>query len=125
MVSLRNFIKNITQVTEEENTILTAPFSEEEVKAAIFQMKHNKALGSDGFPVKFYQKLWDIIKGDMIIMFQELHLRNLPLFSLNFGVISLTPKAQDVNRIQQYRPRCLLNVTYKISLKLLQTELTR
>jgi hypothetical protein len=96
---------------------LTAPFSEEEVKAVIFQMEHNKAPGSDGFPVKFYQKLWDIIKGDMIIMFQELHLRNLPLFSLNFGVISLIPKAQDVNRIQQYRPRCLLNVTYKIFTK--------
>jgi hypothetical protein len=47
---------DITQVTEEENTILTAPFSEQEVKAAIFQMKHNKAPGSDGFPAKFYQK---------------------------------------------------------------------
>jgi hypothetical protein len=47
---------DITQVTEKENTILTAPFSEEEVKAAIFQMEHNKVSGSDGFPVKFYQK---------------------------------------------------------------------
>jgi hypothetical protein len=45
---------DITQVTEEENTILTAPFSEEEVKAAIFQMEHNKASGPDGFPVEFY-----------------------------------------------------------------------
>jgi hypothetical protein len=41
---------DITQVTEEENTILTTPFSEEEVKAAIFQMEYNKAPGPDGFP---------------------------------------------------------------------------
>jgi hypothetical protein len=108
---------DITQVTEEENTILTAPFSEEEVKAAIFQIEHNKAPGPDGFPVKFYQKFWDIIKGDLLIMFQELYSRDLLLFSLNFGVISLISKAQEVNRIQQYKPIYLLNVNYKIFTK--------
>jgi hypothetical protein len=79
---------DITQVIEEENGILTAPFSEDEVKVLIFQMEHNKALGLDGFPVDFYQKFWDIIKGGMMTMFQKLHLGDLPLFSLNFGVIS-------------------------------------
>jgi hypothetical protein len=108
---------DITQVTEEENTILTAPFSEEEVKVAIFQMEHNKVPGPDGFPAEFYQKFWDIIKGDLMIMFQELHSGVLPLFSLNFGVISLILKAQEVNCIQQYRPICLLNVSYKIFTK--------
>ena len=28
---------------------------EKEVREAIFQMKHNKAPGPDGFPVEFYQ----------------------------------------------------------------------
>jgi hypothetical protein len=50
-------------------------------------------------------------------MFQELHSAELPIFSLNFGVISLISKAQEVNRIQQYRPICLLNVSYKIFTK--------
>jgi hypothetical protein len=47
---------DITHVTMKENAILIAPFSEEEVKAAIFQMEHNKAPGPDGFPIEFYQK---------------------------------------------------------------------
>jgi hypothetical protein len=47
-----NYNSDITQVTETENDILNAPFSEEEVKHAIFQMKHNKAPGPDGFPAK-------------------------------------------------------------------------
>jgi hypothetical protein len=34
----------------EENRILIEEFTEEEVKKAIFQMEHNKALGLDGFP---------------------------------------------------------------------------
>jgi hypothetical protein len=31
------------------------PFSEKEVREAIFYMKHNKAPGPDGFPAEFYK----------------------------------------------------------------------
>jgi len=48
-------IDGIPQVTEVENEILTQRFSEDEVKDAIFQMKHNSALGPDGFSPEFYQ----------------------------------------------------------------------
>jgi hypothetical protein len=41
---------DIPQVSEDENEVLTAPFSEEEVKMTVFDMKHNKAPGLDGFP---------------------------------------------------------------------------
>ena len=46
---------DIPQVSEEENEVFMAPFSEEEVKMAIFHMEHNKAAGLDGFPAEFYQ----------------------------------------------------------------------
>jgi hypothetical protein len=108
---------DITQVIEVENAILMAPFSEEEVKAAIFQMEHNKAPGPNDFTADFYKKFWVIIKGDLMTMFQELHSGDSPLFSLNFRVISLTPITQELNHIQQYRPICLLNVSYKIFTK--------
>jgi hypothetical protein len=45
---------DIPQVSDEENDLLTAPYSEEEVKKAVFQMEHNKAPGPDGFPAEFY-----------------------------------------------------------------------
>jgi hypothetical protein len=48
-------ILDIPQVTPEENDILIADFTEHEVREAIFQMEHNKALGPDGFPAEFYQ----------------------------------------------------------------------
>jgi hypothetical protein len=41
---------DIPQVSEEENEILVAPFSEGEVKTAVFDMEHNKAPGPNGFP---------------------------------------------------------------------------
>ena len=46
--------EDIPQVSEEENNHLTAPYTEEEVKKAVFQMEHNKARGPDGFPAEFY-----------------------------------------------------------------------
>jgi hypothetical protein len=47
--------EDITQVSDEENTILTENFMENEVRKALFQMEYNKAPGPDGFPAEFYQ----------------------------------------------------------------------
>jgi hypothetical protein len=108
---------DIPQVSTEENNLLTAEYSEDEVRKAIFQMEHNKAPGPDGFPAEFYQTFWDTIKGDLLDLFGYLHARQLELFRLNFGEIILLPKVNEAERIQQYRPICLLNVSYKIFTK--------
>lgn len=84
--------EDITQVLEEENKVLTEDFTEKEVREAIFQIKHNKALGPDGFPVKFYQIFWSLKKDDLMAMFRDFHKGDLDLYSLNFGVITLIPK---------------------------------
>jgi hypothetical protein len=80
-------------------------------------MEHNKAPGPDGFPAKFYQNLWEIVKFDLLELFSSLHARQLELFRLNFGEIILIPKINDAERIQQYRPIYLLNVSFKIFTK--------
>jgi hypothetical protein len=87
-------------------------------------MKHNKALGPDGFPAEFYQVFWSLIKDDLMAMFRDFHSGNLPLFCLNFGIIMLLPKEKEVKRIQQYRPICMLNVSFKILTKVLANRLT-
>ena len=110
-------IDDIPQVTDNENEILTSEFTEAEVREAIFQMEHNKSPGPDGFPVEFYQAFWDTIKGDLMALFSEFHKGELPLYNLNFGTIILLPKCKEAIKIQQYRPICLLNVSFKIFTK--------
>ena len=66
-------IEDIPQVSNVENDFLTAPFTEDEIKRAIFQMEHNKAPGPDGFPAEFYQCFWDIIKVDLLELFNAFH----------------------------------------------------
>jgi hypothetical protein len=85
-------IADIPQLTEQENNILVADFSEQEALDAINQMENNIALGPDGFPVEFYQKFWDILKGDIMAMFKAFQDGSLPLFHLNFGTIILLPE---------------------------------
>jgi hypothetical protein len=62
------------------------------VRAAVFQMEHNKAPGPDGFPPDFYQVFWDLIKDYLMALFKEFHRGSLSLNSLNFGTITLLPK---------------------------------
>jgi hypothetical protein len=67
-------------------------------------MEHNKAPGTDGFPAKFYQSFWKIIKGDLLLLFAKLHAGQLELFRINFGEIILQPKLNEAERIKQYMP---------------------
>jgi hypothetical protein len=80
-------------------------------------MEHNKAPGPDGFPAEFYQTFWDTIKSDLLDLFCCLHAGQLQLFRLNFSEIVLLPKVNEAEQIQQYRPICLLNVSFKIFMK--------
>ena len=75
-------------------------------------MEHNKAPGPDGFPTEFYQKFWAAIRMYLMAMFAQLQIGDLPLYKLNFGIITLRPKKEDASRIEQYRPICLLNVYF-------------
>ena len=50
-------------------------------------------------------------------LFAQLQLGELPLYKLNYGVITLLPKKEDASRIEQYRPICLLNVGFKFFTK--------
>jgi hypothetical protein len=117
-------VEDIPQITSSESELLMAEFSEKEVRDAIFQMKHNKAPGPDGFPAEFYQVFWSLIKDDLMVLFQDFHTGDLPLFSLNFGIITLIPKEKEVRKIQQYRPICMLNVSFKIFTKVMAHRLT-
>lgn len=55
-------------------------------------METNKASGPDGSPAEFYQKIWNVLKHDLLHMFNEFHAGDFPMFSLNFGVITSYPK---------------------------------
>jgi hypothetical protein len=48
----------------------------------------------------------------------------LPLFSLNFGIITLLPKQKGATQIKQFRHICLLNVSFKIFTKVMVNRMS-
>jgi hypothetical protein len=57
-------------------------------------------------------------------LFSDFHQGTLPLNCLNFRNIILLPKKEEARVIQQYRPICLLNVSFKIFTKVATNRLT-
>jgi hypothetical protein len=64
-------------------------------------MERNKTPGLDGLPAEFYKKIWDVIKTDLMKMFSHLHARHLNLYRINICEITLLPKTNEAEWIQQ------------------------
>jgi hypothetical protein len=82
-------------VSSEENEFLTAPFSEKEVKEAIFSCYPEGAPGPDGLSFLFYQKFWELIKGDILAMFEDFYKGELDVYRLNFALVTLVSKVNE------------------------------
>jgi hypothetical protein len=94
-------------------------FSKEEIKYVIDQMERNKAAGPDGFPIEFYQSCWEIVKDDLMALFNDFYLHKIDLARINYSTIILIPKSDEASTIQKARPICLLQVLFKIFTKVL------
>ncbi|RVW67200.1 hypothetical protein CK203_065147 [Vitis vinifera] len=64
-------------ISEESAIWLDRPFSEEEVRMAVFQLNKEKAPGPDGFTIAVYQECWDVIKEDLMRVFFEFHTKGV------------------------------------------------
>ncbi|KAL6335916.1 hypothetical protein AAG906_003541 [Vitis piasezkii] len=65
------------------------PFSEEEVRIAVFQLNKEKAPGPDGFTIAVYQECWDVIKEDLMRVFLEFHTNGIINQSTNATFIAM------------------------------------
>ena len=117
-----NFFNPEEIISEDQNTLLEAPFSEEEIKKAVFSSYLDGAPGPDGFSFMFYQKCWNIIKTDVLALFQDFFVGKLDLFRLNFVVLSLIPKEARASSMKKFRPISLLNCIFKIFTKVITTR---
>ena len=53
-------------ITDDDNAKLCAPFSDEEIADALFQIGPLKAPGPDGFPACFFQRNWSTLRDSVI-----------------------------------------------------------
>lgn len=82
-------------------------------------MKPNRAPGPDNIPAEFYQHCLDVVCHDLFRLFVWFYEGKLDVQRLNYGIITLLPKTMEANKIQQYRPICLLRCPYKLITKVM------
>ena len=69
------------------------------------------------------RKSW--LRHCLMPMFHDLFSGHLQLIKLNFGTITLLPKKEEAVHIEQFRPICLLNVSFKIFTKVGTNRVTQ
>lgn len=103
---------------------LDEPFTEEEIKQAIFSTPKEKAPGPDGFIGLFYTSCWQIIKDDLMQALNHFYsLNQQELHLLNQAYIILLPKKDDPIFVSDYRPISLTHSFAKIVSKILANRL--
>lgn len=80
---------------------------------------YNKAAGPDKIPIEFFQSCWEIVRLDIIQLFDDFYNDKVDVSKINYGIITLLPKVKDASKIQQFRPIRLLNCLYKLITKTL------
>jgi hypothetical protein len=112
-------------VLDDENVDLEAPFSEGEVKEAIFSSYVEGAPALMGCLFCFTTTFWEVIKGVLMRKFDDFYEGKLDLFRINFDVLTLIPKVEDSKDMKMFRPISLLNCSFKIFSKVLTLRLEK
>jgi hypothetical protein len=87
------------------------------------EMNGDKAQGSDGFSMAFFQQCWGVLKKDIMAIFSEVHNSCQFERSLNATFVSLIPKKVDALEVKDFRPISLVGGVYKIISKVLANRL--
>ncbi|GKV35665.1 hypothetical protein SLEP1_g43906 [Rubroshorea leprosula] len=111
------------QISSQQAERLSASFSEDEIKKAVWDCSSSKAPGPDGFNFRFFREFWETIKKDVVGFLQEFQKYGKLVSGLNASFITLIPKVSNPQKIEEYRPISLIGAMYKIVAKLLANRL--
>ena len=94
-----------------------------EVQQAILQGATRKAPGMDGIPIEFYRWGWEIIKSEMLEVYNVMFGEEYVTKEQALGIIVCVPKTPTPEKITDYRQITLLNADYKIYARILANRL--
>jgi hypothetical protein len=102
---------------------LAAPILKEEIDRVIKLLPPDKATGPDGFNGLFMKRCWDLIKDDFYNLCRDFFNCEVVLDSLNESFITLVPKSNNPEGVNDFRPISLLNSSIKLLTKILADRL--
>ncbi|XP_059627007.1 uncharacterized protein LOC132269780 [Cornus florida] len=107
-------------VTEELDREVTA----EEIKRVVLAFSPDKAPVPDGFPARYFQKYWHIVGNDLTSAVIHYFTTAVMPMGINSTFLALIPKPNHGDKLENYRPIALGNLSYKIITKILANRLS-
>ena len=122
---LRPGVENLLfkQLTYAEGRSLILPFTETEVKNAVWDSDSFKSPCSDGVNLGFIKDFWEDIKGDVMRFISEFHRNGKLSRGIKSTFIALIPKVDSPRKLNDFRPIALVGCLYKILSKVLANRL--
>jgi hypothetical protein len=114
---------NFNRLSALEGGSLITPFSEAEVRAAVWDCDSFKSPGPDGVNFGFFKDFWEELKGDVMRFLYEFHRNGRLTKGINSTFIALIPKVESPLRLNEFRPISLVGSLYKILAKILANRL--
>jgi hypothetical protein len=114
---------SVEVISDESNEDLCKTFSVKEVCDALIQIGPLKAPGPDGFPARFYQRNWNVLKEEIIQGVLKFFETKQMSPGVNDTVIVLIPKVDHPQELKEFLPIRLCNFRYKIICKCLVNRL--
>ena len=96
-----------------------------ECHSALLDMARRKAPGSDGLPMEFYIRFWEVLGQDLVDVLNTCYASGSLSLSQRRGIISLVFKRGDRLDARNWRPITLLNVDYKLASRVLAGRLLK
>ena len=125
-VASESLLRNIcSTLTPEQASSCHGLLSVEECRLAFVGMAKRKVPRSDGLPMEFYVKFWDVLGEDLVCVLNSCYREGFLSLSQRSGVISLSFKKGDRLDIRNWRPISLLNVNYKLASRVIAGRLLK
>ncbi|XP_073355415.1 uncharacterized protein [Aegilops tauschii subsp. strangulata] len=112
-----------SKVSVEMNERLCKEFTASEISDALFEIGPLKAPGIDGFPARFYQWNWGIMKEEVILAVKLFFATGEMPANINHTAVVLIPKVDVPTTLRDFRPISLCTVLYKVIAKCLANRL--
>ncbi|XP_028118945.1 uncharacterized protein LOC114316487 [Camellia sinensis] len=103
--------------------VLETKFSVAEILVAVKDCEGNKAPGPYGFNMLCFQKIWKVMKKEVLNFIKEFYRNGKLVKGFNSSFITLVPKKENPVGLTDYRPINLVGSVYKVLAKVLSRRL--
>ncbi|GJX20498.1 protein LAZ1 [Tanacetum coccineum] len=111
------------KVTADIASNMVCDVTNDEIKAAMFDIGDDRAPGPDGYTFVFFKKGWDIVGDDICNAVHDFFSNGLLLKEINHTFLALIPKVSTPLKVNDYWSISCCNVIYKCISKIITNRI--